>query len=224
MTDTAIRIRDIQHYMYCPRRFALLSINMDWAENVFVVKANVLHEHVHDGTHRVTSPGVVSRSHVSLYQDEAKYNLFGVADCIEFIRNKNGVKIDGLSGNYDVRIVEYKPKAPKGAAFHETDAIQVFAQKICADFVWKCNSAGFVFYADSKRRVAMPFEEQYAQYEAILTNALAEMRSIIASGSIPERTKGQKCSGCSLGDLCFSKKAQYRVREEIEQINWGGGE
>ena len=31
--DVTINIRDIQHYMYCPRRFALLEVNDDWAEN-----------------------------------------------------------------------------------------------------------------------------------------------------------------------------------------------
>ena len=44
--DVTINIRDIQHYMYCPRRFALLEVNDDWAENAFVVKANLLHENV----------------------------------------------------------------------------------------------------------------------------------------------------------------------------------
>ncbi len=44
-----INIRNIQHYMYCPRRFALMDINKDWVENVFVVKANIMHENVHSG-------------------------------------------------------------------------------------------------------------------------------------------------------------------------------
>lgn len=44
MTDDSINIRDIQHYMYCPRRYALLEINRDWSENAYVIKANILHE------------------------------------------------------------------------------------------------------------------------------------------------------------------------------------
>ncbi|SEH38315.1 hypothetical protein SAMN02910265_00223 [Ruminococcus flavefaciens] len=38
MSDSTINIRTIQHYMYCPRRFALLEVNSDWAENAFIVK------------------------------------------------------------------------------------------------------------------------------------------------------------------------------------------
>ena len=33
MNEKTINIRAIQHYMYCPRRFALLEINDDWEEN-----------------------------------------------------------------------------------------------------------------------------------------------------------------------------------------------
>ena len=44
--DVTINIRDIQHYMYCPRRFALLEVNDDWAENAFVVKANLRGQYI----------------------------------------------------------------------------------------------------------------------------------------------------------------------------------
>ena len=134
-----LNIRDIQHYMYCPRRFALLCLNRDWNENAFVVKANLLHERVHDGSHEFSDKKKIVRSAVTLYNDLPEYDIFGVTDCVEFFRDKNGVGIEGLEGSCGVRLVEYKPKAPKGFDFNETDAIQVFAQKLCADFVWGCD-------------------------------------------------------------------------------------
>ena len=45
----SVNIRAIQHFLYCPRRFGLLEINGDWAENASVVRANIIHEHVHSG-------------------------------------------------------------------------------------------------------------------------------------------------------------------------------
>ena len=48
-----VNIRDIQHYMYCPRRFALLNVNNDWQENAYVVLANIMHENVNSGKHKV---------------------------------------------------------------------------------------------------------------------------------------------------------------------------
>ena len=63
--DVTINIRDIQHYMYCPRRFALLEVNDDWAENAFVVKANLLHENVHSGERNFENKHKIVRSDVS---------------------------------------------------------------------------------------------------------------------------------------------------------------
>ena len=117
--------------MYCPRRFALLEVNDDWAENAFVVKANLLHENVHSGERNFENKHKIVRSDVSVYNDDPKYNIFGVVDCIEFVRDKCGDYIDTLGGTFRVEIVEYKPTRPKSGEFNQTDAIQVYAQKLC---------------------------------------------------------------------------------------------
>lgn len=219
MSDHTVNIRTIQHYLYCPRRFALLELNRDWAENAFVVQANLMHGNVHSGEHR--SGGrqgeKIVRSAVSLYLDDPAYDLYGVADCIEFVRDENGVEVPNLRGKYRVQVVEYKPKPPKNEAYHETDAIQVFAQKLCADAVWGCDSAAFLYYTETKKRVRLPFDTEYAAYDAKLKTLLAEMRTILDTQTIPQRTRGQKCSGCSIADLCFPKCTAYHVRTEIDR-------
>ena len=96
--------------MYCPRRFALLEINDDWSENYFVVKANLIHQHVHDGSHSFSDSTKVVRSDIAVYNDMPEYDLFGVMDCIEFVKDSKGVKIQELDGNFKVRIIEYKPE------------------------------------------------------------------------------------------------------------------
>ncbi|MEZ3472169.1 MAG: Dna2/Cas4 domain-containing protein [Lachnospiraceae bacterium] len=220
MTDEntkMINIRTIQHYMYCPRRWGLLEINHDWAENAFVVKANLMHERVHDGSHNFSDHKKVVRSSVTLYNDLPAYNLYGVADCIEFVKNQKGVKVQGLPDLYHVKIVEYKPKPPKECAYHETDAIQVFAQKICADFIWGCDAEGIIYYSEIKKRVRLPFDSMYVQYEKALKELLCEMRQFIDKHEIPLRRKGQKCTGCSMKEMCFYKTAAYSVKKEIFQ-------
>lgn len=219
MTDEiTINIREVQHFMYCPRRFALLNINRDWNENAFVVKANLMHENVHNGKHRFSSSKKVARSSIEIYNDLPEYNLFGITDCIEFVKSKDGIEICGLKGKYDVQIVEYKPTAPKNAIFDETDAIQVFAQKVCADYVWKCDSKSFLYYKDINKRVQLPFDTEYQKYDDILKKYLKDMRSIIDRHEIPPKRKGQKCSGCSISDICFSKTKKYSVRKIITSM------
>lgn len=206
MTDilSSVNIRAIQHYMYCPRRFALLEVNNDWAENAYVVKANLLHEKVHDGDHEYKFRDKIVKTSVSIYNDE--YDIFGVADCVEFVRSKDGVEIPGLEGSFKVCIVEYKPKPPQESNFHESDAIQVFAQKICADYVWKCNSEAFLYYGEKRRRVELPFQDVAFsdKFYKLLVEYLNAMRNILANGEIPKKIKSQKCSGCSLSDYCFA--------------------
>ncbi len=210
-----INIRTIQHYMYCPRRFGLLELNQDWAENAFVVKANIMHERVHSGMHELRSKRKIELSSVSLYHDEL--DLYGVADCVEFIKNKTGAYINQLGDNFNVNIVEYKPRRPAAGTVNETDAIQVFAQKLCADYIWKCESTGYIYYGDAHRRVKLDLNEEYDKYYSLLQKLLFEMNKVLESGKIPPRVKGQKCSGCSMKDVCIPQNKKYTVRYLIKE-------
>lgn len=216
--DYTLNIRDIQHYQYCPRRFALLKLNCDWAENASVVKANLLHEHVHDGSHSFSDSKKVVRSDIPVYHDAPEYDLYGVPDCVEFLRSAEGVPVPLLNGTFRVQVIEYKPRAPKDAPFHEADAIQVFAQKICADYVWQCSSSAYIYYADIRKRVLLPFDTEYEAYDRMLRALLAQMRSVLVSHRIPPRKKGQHCSGCSVSELCFPKTQHGTVREKISSL------
>ena len=213
--DRTIRIREIQHYLYCPRRFALLSLNCDWSENAAVVRADLMHSHVHDGSHSFSDRRKIVRSDLPVYHDAPEYDLYGVTDCVEFLRDDSGVQIPELEGRFQVRIVEYKPAAPKDAAFHDADAIQVFAQKLCADYVWHCDSTAYLYYDDIRKRVRLPFDTEYAKYDALLRKLLAEMREVLSAHRIPPRKKGQHCGGCSLSERCFPKPQRGSVRAQI---------
>lgn len=215
MSDLTVNIRNIQHFMYCPRRYSLLEINDDWSENYYVIKANLLHEHVHDGSHDYSSSEKLVRSNITVYNDLPEYDLFGVIDCVEFVKDKSGIKIDGLDGTFRIRIIEYKPRAPKAGGFNETDAIQVFAQKICADSIWGCDCEAYLYYSDTRKRVKLPFDEEYQKYDELLKNILSEIRSIRETKIIPPRKKSQKCSGCSMSDVCFAKNANYSVKSAV---------
>ena len=217
----SVNIRAIQHYMYCPRRFGLLEINKDWRENALVVNGNIVHERVHSGEHSFSSKAVRAESAVQLYHDELE--IFGVADCIEFRPSSRAEYSAAAGGRYDITIVEYKPTRPKSDEISETDAIQVFAQKLCADSIYGVSCKGALYYSDIKRRVILPFDEEYDRYYALLKRLLSEMRCVLDSGVIPNRTAGQKCSGCSLESVCMPKRQQYSVRGEIMNLIRGDG-
>lgn len=217
MSAQEITIRSIQHYLYCPHRWGLLEIDKAWAENVFVTKANLMHERVHEPEKRYTSRGKNVFTSVPVYHDG--YGLYGMTDCLEALTDRKGIPFPGLEGRYQLRIVEYKPTKPKEQEFREEDLMQVFAQKVCVDAVFGGDCDGSIYYADVKKRVTLPLRENFAAYETRLGNILEEMRSCLSRGKIPPIRKGQKCSGCSMKDLCMPALSSIRsVQDEIEKI------
>ncbi len=219
MNDHAITIRSIQHYMYCPHRWGLLEIDRAWAENFFVTKANLMHRRVHDPDHPYTSRGKKVFTSVSVYNDQEGYDLYGVTDCLELTEDPQGIAIDGGDARYKICIVEYKPTQPKKKDHHEEDLMQVFAQKLCVDHVFGGDCDAVIYYADVKKRVVLPLRENFAEYDGKLKEMLAEMREYQGSGRIPMIKKGQKCSGCSMKDLCMpTVKKTKMFRKMIDEI------
>lgn len=203
MSTVEIAIRSIQHYMYCPHRWGLLEIDKAWAENAFVTKANLMHERVHDPDRNYIAKGKKVYTSVPVYNDLEEYNLYGVTDCLELKTDKNGVSVDGSEDKYNICIVEYKPKKPKNKEYHEEDLMQVFAQKVCVDYVFGCDCDAVLYYADVKKRMVLPLKENFDEYDQELRGLLKEMRINFEKGKIPPIQKGQKCSGCSMKDLCM---------------------
>ena len=219
MKGMEIAIRSIQHYMYCPHRWGLMEIERAWAENIFVTKANLMHERVHDPGKNYTSRGKKVFTSVPVYHDGEADGLYGVTDCLELTKGKNGIFIEESEDRYDVCIVEYKPTKPKKEEYHEEDLMQVFAQKICVDYVFGCDCDAVLYYGDVKKRIALPLKNNYDNYDKVLKQLLKEMRDYLNRGVVPTIRKGQKCNGCSMKDLCMpSAKKCVDVLAEIRKI------
>ena len=196
-----ISIRSIQHYLYCPHRWGLMEIDCAWAENYFIARAEVIHKRVHTSD-TYSARGKKTYTAVRVWNDQ--YGIYGVTDCIE----KKGE-------NYC--IVEYKPTMPKNADFREEDAMQVFAQKLCADQAFHADCEAIIYYGDTRKRVALPFAKEYNRYLEKLLVTLGEMRRLRGEGLVPPVRKGQYCGGCSMKDLCMpnAAKSQIKIREHI---------
>ena len=218
--NTEIAIRSIQHYMYCPHRWGLLEIDKAWAENVFVTKANLMHERVHDPDRNYTARGRKVYTSVPVYNDLDEYNLYGVTDCLECKESKDGIDVFHDGKRYELCIVEYKPTKPKQQMHRRDDLMQVFAQKLCVDYVFHCDCETVLYYADVKRRISADFTDTYQEFDEELRRLLREMRANLREGIIPPIRKGQQCSGCSMKDMCMpaSLKKSYRFQNELRHV------
>lgn len=196
-----ISIRSIQHYLYCPHRWGLMEIDRAWAENYFIARAEVIHKRVHTSD-TYSRRGTKTYTAVRVWNEQ--YGIFGVTDCIEKAWDKYS-------------IVEYKPSMPNNVEFREEDAMQVFAQKLCVDQVFRTDCEAFLYYGDTRKRVVLPFATVYEEYLEKLTATLEEMRRLRREGHIPSVRKGQYCGGCSMKDICMPKvnQTQIKIRERI---------
>jgi CRISPR-associated exonuclease Cas4 len=214
-----IALRDIQHFLYCPHRWGLMKIDCAWAENYYVAKANLLHDRVHDPKMNYTLRGRKVLTSQPVYCDLPEYDIAGVVDCIEASPSaEGGVKLDVSGRLYSLCIVEYKPTLPAGKDYNPDDAMQVFAQKVCVDFIFGCDCDAVLYYADAKKRVPLPFRAERNHWDEQLRATLAQMRACLNENRIPPIPEGQKCTGCSMRDLCMpTLKHRFTVRANIER-------
>lgn len=128
-----IQIRMIQHFLYCKRRWGLLQIESQWADNYKTIQGNIVHLLVDDPFFDKTRGNKnISRS-VPVFSD--KLNIYGIADYIEFT--------DFNNPNMKVNIVEYKngePLAKDKKTVNYADAIQIQAQCLCAEEMFGVNT------------------------------------------------------------------------------------
>ena len=220
MNTGEITLRSVQHYLYCSHRWGLLEIDKAWAENVFVTRANLLHERVHDPkANYYTSRGKKVFTSVPVYNDLEEYNLYGVVDILELTEDSSGVSIKGSKERYKICIIEYKPTKPKDREYREDDLMQVFAQKICVDYVFGGDCDAVLYYSDVRRRVQLPLKDHFNEYDQKLKDTLAEMRKYFEAGQIPTIKKGQKCAGCSMKDLCMPLIGKKKtLRADINEL------
>lgn len=186
MSEDTIPLSALQHAVYCLRQAALIHLERAWAENRFTAEGAVLHE-VADkgGTRRARG---MRRVH-ALPLVCKRLNLAGKADLVEFYPGPDG------ETPYPV---EYKRGRPK---LHRADEVQLCAQGLCLEeMTSRPVPEGALFYAETKRRMAVPFDDALrAETEA----AARTMAEVMASGVTPPPTPHRsRCRACSLINLC----------------------
>lgn len=198
-SDGVVNIRELQHYFYCPHRWGLIHIGSDWSENFFVSKAQIIHDSADSGKASSLRGKYIERS-VQVYNDE--WGLFGVLDCLQLTPDDKGCFIGKYNKRFSLTIVEYKPSQTPRTQAAVADKMQLLAQKICVDNMFGVQSSACIYYADTRRRVGVVFEQ--SDYDH-LKQALDEIRRCYAQAVIPPLNDTIYCGGCSMKDICLPK-------------------
>lgn len=197
----------MQHYLYCPHRWALLYEDMFWEENAFTVRGDIIHRNAHSGD-ICSTRGKISMSGVAVYSK--KMGIYGKTDILELKPDKQGVIVEGYSGKYSISIIEYKPTEPKISQYL-AERIQLYAQKICVDELFFTNSTAYFYYADTKKRVKVDFSEEIL----LLPKLVSEIATFRKNGIRPSISYAPRCDGCSMKSVCMPKCKHESVKESV---------
>ena len=194
--EEPIPLSALQHAVYCLRQAALIHLERLWAENRFTAEGDVLHAVADKGGQR-RARGV--RRVLALPLASQRLNLTGTADLVEFIPGPDGESAFPI---------EYKRGKPK---LHRADEVQLCAQALCLEeMTGQPVPQGALFYAQTKRRVTVPFD---AGLRDLTESTAAELAEVFASLVTPPPTPHKsRCRACSLIDLCRPEAVSRPVR------------
>lgn len=182
-----IPLSALQHAVYCLRQAALIHLERVWADNRFTAEGNVLHAVADKGGSR-RARGI--RRVMALPVASKRLNIAGVVDMVEFVPRAGGIEIPFP--------VEYKRGKSK---LHRADEVQLCAQALCLEEMTGVTIPdGAIFYAETKRRVVVPFDTTLRQLTEETVSLLAD--AFDARRTPPPTPKRERCRACSLVEIC----------------------
>ncbi len=189
--ENLLPLSGIQHYAYCPRQWALIHIEGQWAENLSTAQGRLVHKRVDDPF--LDESRGDSKTERSIPLVSQKLGLFGVADLLEIHHQKG----DFQSG---YTLVEYKKGKPKP---DDRDTVQLCAQAICLEEMKEMRlKYGCIYYDQIKHRHQVEFDTTLRDRVRELAK---NMHYHFDHGLTPAAPKSSRCDNCSLKGICLPK-------------------
>ena len=188
----------IQHYVFCPRQWALIHLEQQWEENVLTIEGMLLHEHVDNPSYRIKRGDQLTLRRVTIASKAL--GLSGLSDAIELLpvdTEEEAIVHPAYPGFWKPVPVEYKRGRSKP---NRCDEVQVAAQTICLEEMYGIHiPKGMIFYDEEKGRQEVIVDEELRQFTRQCAD---EMHQIYENGVTPSASYGAHCRSCSLYDVC----------------------
>ena len=202
--DDMLMLSGIQHFMFCPRQWALIHIEQQWSENQLTAEGRLLHKNVDNPFYRQKNGGVVTLRSVPIFSKSL--GLYGYTDAIELRPSdtKEGCIIHPKYPNHFWKPcpIEYKRGHSKP---DERDKVQLAAQVICLEEFYEIKiETACLYYGETNRRELVTVDDDLRN---LTQHCADEMHDIYKTGIIPAAIKNRSCQSCSLVDVCMPKMA-----------------
>lgn len=197
-----IMLSALQHYVFCPRRCALIHLEQAWEENAHTALGRLMHENAHEGTSRIRD-GVKVVTDLELRC--ARLGLHGRADVVEFHR---------AAGRWEPYPVEYKKGRPQAAS--DADEVQLCGQALCLEEMLGTEiPEGVLFYGEARRRRVVSFD---AALRARTEEVGRAVRALLEAGTTPPAVERPGCDACSLKGCCLPGLPARRAGAYVRQL------
>ena len=194
--DDYLMLSGVQHYAFCPRQWALIHIEQQWADNYRTTDGNLMHERVHDSGLREKRRDVIIARAMAV--SSSRLGISGECDVVEFHRSDKGISLSGTDGKYDVIPVEYKRGEPK---VDDCDMVQLTAQAICLEDMLCCDiTFGYLYYGETKHRLKVTFDSELRTKTEEL---ISDMHRLYERKYTPKVKRRKACNACSLKNICL---------------------
>lgn len=197
--DDMLMLSGIQHFMFCPRQWALIHIEQSWEENRLTMEGQLLHTNVDNPSYRQKNGETITLRSVSIASKTL--GLYGVTDAVELLpatEEEGGILHKAYSGLWRPFPVEYKRGKPKRTSI---DEVQLAAQVMCLEEMYDiCIEYGALYYGETRHREVISIN-QTLRNQTI--ECAKEMHRVFGAGTIPKAEKGKHCKNCSLVDICM---------------------
>lgn len=226
-----IPLSAINHYLFCPRRAALIHVDGIFTDNQHTLRGDIVHEHSDLAGYEVVK-GVTLLRALPVWSE--RLGLSGKCDVVEVERCSPSTNLKSeisdlkCGGIAALRPVEFKLGKRRQ---WENDDAQLCAQALCLEEMFGVGiPRGAVFHADSKRRREVEFTPEL---RLRTETAVQELHGLLGQSEIsdlkfeiprlPPAVWKPACEECSLFDICQPKATESpgrmdRLTEQLFQI------
>ena len=218
--EDMLMLSGIQHFMFCPRQWALIHIDQQWEENRLTVEGELLHKNVDNPTYRQKNGDVITLRSVVIASK--RLGLYGVTDAVELhpvTEGQDAIQHKSYPGIWKPFPIEYKRGKPKHSA---VDEVQLAAQVMCFEEMYGIQIGfGALYYGETKHREVIKIDQSLRENTIRCAN---DMHNIFSTGRVPKVDKGKHCRNCSLVNICLpnmvnsSKVSSYLKKCLYEEI------
>jgi CRISPR-associated exonuclease Cas4 len=197
--EDLLPLSGLQHLTFCERRWALIHLERQWAENLFTVEGELLHDKAHSAEIE-SRPEVLVRRTLALCS--FRLGLSGQTDIVEFLPcppGQPGVAMPHRKGLWRPYPIEYKrSKDKRGSTAYQ---IQLCAQALCLEeMLGTPVPCGAIFDGQTRRRVEVTFDDAVRRQ---VERMAARMHALCQSRTTPPAVYAKKCEGCSMKLVCL---------------------